>query len=94
MIVGGGQDATVTVTNCSVSQSPVVLRAVSRYVVVTFGLTIMLPLLATGLPLSKTCAAFDVFHCRVLLWPLSIELGLAKNEFIDGAEQDVAVTVA
>lgn len=61
---------------------------------VVFGLTIVLPVLGTGLPLSKTWVAFDVFHCMVVLCPLRIELGFAKNVFIAGAVHDVAVTVA
>src|SRR5215216_1021659 len=62
LICGAGQPATVMVIVCSTLQEPLELTAVSRYVVVVLGVTVRLPLVVTGLPLSNTWAAFDVDH--------------------------------
>ena len=62
LICGAGQPATVMVIVCSTLQEPLELTAVSRYVVVVLGVTVRLPLVLTGFPLSSTWAAFDVDH--------------------------------
>ena len=59
--------------------------------VVTLGVTTVLPVVATGVPLRRTWEALAVDHCRVLLAPLMIVVGLAVKEVIVGQLATVTV---
>ena len=61
--------------------------------VVAFGDTTTLPLVATGFPLSKTCAALGVVHWSVVLPPFIMFVGLAVKELTVGHDATVTVTV-
>ncbi len=53
----------------------------------------MLPDEATGVPLSRTCAAFAIPHCSVELPPWKIVVGDAENgTVIEGHGVTVTVT--
>jgi hypothetical protein len=77
---------------CSTLQEPLELTAVSRYVVVVLGVTVRLPLVPTGFPLSSTWAALEVDHWRMLLSPAMMLLVVAVKELIVGQLATVTVT--
>jgi hypothetical protein len=61
-------------------------------VVVVLGVTVRLPLVLTGFPLSSTWAAFDVDHWSMLLPPAMMLLVVAVKELIVGQLATVTVT--